>query len=151
MLLDFLADPEAARRCCSRTAASETLRSYGVALAVAELRAASAGNLRELMPRGGPRVPERAAAHGALRRYLFVHAGIRPGVPLDAQDPEDLIWIRDEFLLDRRDHGFVVVHGHTPAERVPRYCRTASTSTPARCSAGRSPAWCWRGPNTGSL
>jgi serine/threonine protein phosphatase 1 len=46
--------------------------------------------------------------------YLFVHAGIRPGVPLAAQDPEDLIWIREEFLLDGRDHGVVVVHGHTP-------------------------------------
>ncbi len=47
--------------------------------------------------------------------YLFVHAGIRPGVPLEDQDPEDLIWIREDFLWDGSDHGFVVVHGHTPA------------------------------------
>lgn len=45
--------------------------------------------------------------------HLFVHAGIRPGVPLDRQDPEDLVWIREAFLtfegrLPRR-----VVHGHT--------------------------------------
>lgn len=45
--------------------------------------------------------------------YLFVHAGIRPGVALDDQDPEDLMWIRGEFLDDTRDHGVVVVHGHT--------------------------------------
>jgi serine/threonine protein phosphatase 1 len=45
--------------------------------------------------------------------YLFVHAGIRPGVPLDAQDPDDMLWIRDEFLRSRENHGKVVVHGHT--------------------------------------
>ncbi|WP_439579522.1 metallophosphoesterase family protein [Elioraea sp.] len=50
--------------------------------------------------------------------YLFVHAGIRPGVPLDAQDEEDLIWIREPFLGSEADHGAVVVHGHTP-ERAP--------------------------------
>ncbi len=47
--------------------------------------------------------------------YLFVHAGVRPGVPLKRQDPEDLIWIRDEFLRSERDHGKVVVHGHSVA------------------------------------
>lgn len=44
---------------------------------------------------------------------MFVHAGIRPGVPLDAQDEEDLVWIRDPFLDDPRDHGALIVHGHT--------------------------------------
>ena len=45
--------------------------------------------------------------------YFFVHAGVRPGVPLDRQDPEDLIWIRQEFLSDQRDFGAIVVHGHS--------------------------------------
>ncbi len=45
--------------------------------------------------------------------YLFVHAGIRPGVELDLQAQSDLRWIRGPFLLDDSDHGFVVVHGHT--------------------------------------
>lgn len=45
--------------------------------------------------------------------YLFVHAGIRPGIELDAQDPIDLMWIREEFLNSRADHGCVVVHGHS--------------------------------------
>jgi serine/threonine protein phosphatase 1 len=50
--------------------------------------------------------------------YLFVHAGIRPGVALDEQRQSDLRWIREPFLLDDADHGFVVVHGHTISNGV---------------------------------
>jgi serine/threonine protein phosphatase 1 len=54
--------------------------------------------------------------------YLFVHAGVRPGVPLDRQARQDLLWIRDPFLTAKGDLGvepgggvrLVVVHGHTP-------------------------------------
>lgn len=45
--------------------------------------------------------------------HIFVHAGIRPGVPLPEQEEDDLVWIRDPFLFDTRDHGKLVVHGHT--------------------------------------
>lgn len=48
--------------------------------------------------------------------YVFVHAGIRPGVAIEDQDPEDLRWIRSDFLEDKRDYGVVVVHGHTITE-----------------------------------
>jgi serine/threonine protein phosphatase 1 len=50
--------------------------------------------------------------------YLFVHAGIRPGVELDQQRQTDLRWIREPFLFDDTDHGFVVVHGHTISTEV---------------------------------
>lgn len=50
--------------------------------------------------------------------YLFVHAGIRPGVTLTEQEQTDLRWIRNPFLDDERDHGFVVVHGHTITPQV---------------------------------
>jgi serine/threonine protein phosphatase 1 len=53
------------------------------------------------------------ASHGD---YLFVHAGIRPGVPLAAQTEHDLLWIREPFLSYRGDHGQMVVHGHTPVD-----------------------------------
>jgi len=46
--------------------------------------------------------------------YLFVHAGVRPGVPLEAQREDDLIWIRDEFLSATEPFDKIVVHGHTP-------------------------------------
>jgi len=46
--------------------------------------------------------------------YLFVHAGIQPGVALEKQTRHDMMWIREPFLSSRADHGAVVVHGHTP-------------------------------------
>jgi serine/threonine protein phosphatase 1 len=94
----------------------ETLASYG---------AGPAGLPDVLMREASAAVPRAhldflAACPRAFRAgsYLFVHAGIRPGVALDRQDPEDLIWIRGDFLNDRRDHGVIVVHGHTPARAV---------------------------------
>ena len=47
---------------------------------------------------------------------LFVHAGIRPGLELSEQIEDDLLWIRGAFLNDPRDHGQLIVHGHTPAD-----------------------------------
>lgn len=50
--------------------------------------------------------------------YLFVHAGVRPAVDLSMQSQSDLRWIRQPFLEDETDHGFVVVHGHTISEEA---------------------------------
>ncbi len=47
--------------------------------------------------------------------YFFAHAGVRPGVPLDQQDHEDLMWVRDAFIPDHTHHGAMIVHGHTPS------------------------------------
>jgi Predicted phosphohydrolases len=49
-----------------------------------------------------------------IGRFVFVHAGIKPGVPLDQQDDEDLMWIRDPFLAEGPKMPFLVIHGHTP-------------------------------------
>ena len=51
--------------------------------------------------------------HGPL---FFCHAGVRPGVALSDQTEDDLVWIRDEFSKDPRDHGALVIHGHTPVD-----------------------------------
>lgn len=48
--------------------------------------------------------------------YCFVHAGVRPGVPIDTQSVDDLLWIRGEFLQSDADFGAVIVHGHTPSD-----------------------------------
>ena len=52
---------------------------------------------------------------------FFAHAGIQPGVQLDQQSEHDLLWIRKEFHIDTRDHGKLVVHGHTPVETATHY------------------------------
>ena len=49
--------------------------------------------------------------------YFFAHAGVRPGVPLDQQTAQDLLWIRDDFLLSEANFGKIVVHGHTIVPR----------------------------------
>ena len=51
----------------------------------------------------------------AIGDYFFCHAGIRPGVPLDRQERDDLLNIRDEFLVSEAEHGKLIVHGHTPS------------------------------------
>ena len=48
--------------------------------------------------------------------YLFVHAGLRPGITLEKQSADDLLWIRDDFLDYTGDFGCIVVHGHTISE-----------------------------------
>lgn len=79
----------------------QTLRSFGVST-VRELPAKTVAWLRSLrmMYDDGQR--------------LFVHAGVNPEKPLDAQDDADVLWIREPFLSDARDYGRLIVHGHTP-------------------------------------
>lgn len=52
----------------------------------------------------------------AIGDYLFVHAGVRPGVAIAQQEGADLRWIREEFVESSQDHGAVIVHGHTITE-----------------------------------
>jgi serine/threonine protein phosphatase 1 len=49
-------------------------------------------------------------------KRFFVHGGIKPGVPLEEQSKDVMLWIREPFLSDTRDHGQFIVHGHTPLE-----------------------------------
>ena len=99
----------------------ETLRSYGIEIAKKE-------RLFRLHARAMDAVPEthRAFVAGLPTSYetkdqIFAHAGIRPGIPLADQDETDLLWIRHEFHDDTRDHGKLVIHGHTPVKAVTHY------------------------------
>ncbi|HJS41464.1 MAG TPA: metallophosphoesterase [Sphingomicrobium sp.] len=103
-----------------RFGGAECIRSYGV----------DPGDLRRMSPERAIEIIRSAipAAHAEFLRgfddtfragdYLFVHAGIRPGVPLAAQARSDLRWIREPFLTDRAEHGFIVVHGHTIRKQI---------------------------------
>lgn len=98
----------------------ETLQSYGAdADALSQMSAAdAAAELRRRIPPEHIEFLRSFADSLLFGDYLFVHAGIRPGVALAEQEPADLRWIREPFLGDSSDHGFVVVHGHTIAETV---------------------------------
>ena len=71
--------------------------------------------------------------------YLFVHAGIVPGRPLERQEPKDMMWIRGRFLDSEEDHGFCVVHGHTPGDapiaRPNRICIDTGATSNGRLTA----------------
>ena len=71
------------------------------------------------------------ALYEQIGSFLFVHAGVRPGVLLAEQDPHDLIWIRDEFLNHGGPLPFHVVHGHTPARRPERLAFRTNVDTAA--------------------
>ncbi|MEZ5923208.1 MAG: metallophosphoesterase family protein [Hyphomicrobiaceae bacterium] len=86
-----------------------TLRSYGI-----HRHHASSSEIAEAFGTHWHFFDSLALTHEA-GDYLFVHAGIRPNVALGAQRPNDLLWIRHDFLGHAGDLGRIVVHGHTPA------------------------------------
>lgn len=73
--------------------------------------------------------------------YLFVHAGLRPGLGLDEQTQRDMLWIREEFLDDGAPFDHLIVHGHTPEDAIHRDDRRIGLDTGAfltgRLSAAR--------------
>ena len=74
--------------------------------------------LRAVVPEAHKRFLESLRSHWRWRDVFFAHAGVAPGTPLEDQIADDLIWIRGPFLESRLDHGALIVHGHTPVERV---------------------------------
>lgn len=125
-LLDFLDRPLTYRE-WEHFGADATLASYGVerprSRALPDLTV-TRDRLAQAMPATHKRFLLSSQHSISIGDYVFVHAGIRPGVPLSEQTHRDLLWIRDEFLDSDDDHGKVVVHGHTPlAEPVCRQNR----------------------------
>jgi serine/threonine protein phosphatase 1 len=95
----------------------QTLMSYGIqpslnpdAAEQIELIAA----LTEAMPRKHLAFLQGLKSHFECGDFFFVHAGVRPGIPLNEQRESDLLWIRNEFLDSDEDFGKFIVHGHTP-------------------------------------
>lgn len=104
-----------------RLGGPETLASYGIREPANRPTAQVHAEALAAMP------PEHrtwlAQLPGFYRRdaAIFVHAGIRPGVPLAEQTEDDLLWIRADFLDDPRDHGALIVHGHTALDAPTHY------------------------------
>lgn len=103
-----------------RNGGRETLLSYG--LSEADYDAFDLKTLTEWMLYNVPRAHidflDAFEDHIEIGDYLFVHAGIRPNMPIARQDPADLRWIREEFLSCRQPHDKMVIHGHTISKQV---------------------------------
>ncbi len=123
----FLSDPQILEH-WRQFGGYETLYSYGVTPPVDRTADAIDASHREFVrvfPDRQRSLLARMEDHVIVGDYFFVHAGVRPGVPLDSQNPEDLLWIREPFLNSDADFGKFVVHGHTPVsepdERINRF------------------------------
>ncbi len=114
-LLRFLEAPDADASWFGN-GGEETLESYGVAppetLSTEELSSVR-DTFAAALPDDHKRFLDSLILYHVEGDYAFVHAGIRPGVPLDKQKPEDLMWIRDDFLYSEDRHSHMIVHGHT--------------------------------------
>jgi len=119
ILLDFLDDPWRLDHWLMN-GGEETMRSYGVGTKrLAQLGAAAEiwrQAFAEALPEAHLRFFRDLQLSVSFGDYLFVHAGLRPGVPLAAQSEADLIWIRGPFLNHAGSFDKIVVHGHTPGE-----------------------------------
>ena len=97
----------------------ETLHSYGVSVGPLMLGKGFEEASRALQAALPPEHVEFLASLKTslvFDRYFLCHAGVRPGIPLERQRVEDLLWIRDEFLNSTADFGKIVIHGHTPVD-----------------------------------
>lgn len=119
ILLDFLAEPWRLDHWL-QNGGEETMRSYGVDTeGLASLDASPAtwrDAFAQALPEAHLRFFRNLLLSVSFGDYLFVHAGVRPGVPLGAQSEADLVWIRAPFLNHAESFGKVVVHGHTPGQ-----------------------------------
>jgi serine/threonine protein phosphatase 1 len=114
--LQFLSDPTMLSAWRDMGGLS-TLVSYGVAPTrrndpQSQHEASTA--FRQALPDSHRRFIQGLALSFSCGDFFFVHAGARPGIPLQKQSQQDLLWIRDDFLMHEEDFGMVVVHGHTP-------------------------------------
>jgi serine/threonine protein phosphatase 1 len=110
---------------------NRTLESYGVPDATWESPKATHDAFAAVFPDAHMDFVDACELKIQIGGYVFVHAGIRPGVPLEKQDRDDLIWIREPFLSSTADFGFKVVHGHTIVPRVEHRANRIAVDTGA--------------------
>ena len=119
-MLDFLVQPQAAAAWLN-FGGQVTLLSYGVGLGRVQIMQQVEllrDELEEKLPPSHLEFLQSCRTIHTEGSYCFVHAGIRPGVGLEEQSPEDLLWIRDEFIRSKANHGHIVIHGHSITEEV---------------------------------
>ena len=110
---------------------AETLKSYGIKRRALERARSFATRARAAVPLEHFEFLEKCPLTYRAEGMIFVHAGIRPGFPLDTQDEEDLLWIRDDFLWHMGAHEALIIHGHTPVEEPTHYGNRINIDTGA--------------------
>jgi serine/threonine protein phosphatase 1 len=121
-VLDFLADANS-YRAWRDVGAAETLLSYGVyppRFGTEDAFVAACVEFADKLPSAHRDFLDNLAYRHQAGDYYFAHAGVRPGIALDKQMPEDLLWIREDFLLFDGGLEKIIVHGHTPQEQPAR-------------------------------
>ena len=108
-----------------------TLDSYGVRRKLLERDASFMARARAKVPAAHRDFLAKMPLWHREDGLIFVHAGIRPGFPMDAQDEDDLMWIRDDFLWHVGDHEALIVHGHTPVDEPTHYGNRVNIDTGA--------------------
>jgi serine/threonine protein phosphatase 1 len=91
----------------------ETLASYGVPVATLGEELPPVETLRRYIPERHRQFLDNLPDAMRFGDYVFVHAGVRPGVALEEQNPFDMRWIRNDFLDHKGDLGAYIVHGHS--------------------------------------
>lgn len=117
-LLDVLRDPSKLEE-WRQFGGLQTLMSYGIQPPLNPTAAEQADLIRsltEVMPGNHVEFLRSLKPWFVCGDFFFVHAGVRPGIPLAEQQESDLLWIRNEFLDSRANFGKFVVHGHTPVK-----------------------------------
>lgn len=114
-MIDFAANPLIFDE-WKRLGGLETLLSYGLAPSAApgpaeQIQLAAA--FQRALPESHRRFLDSLKLSYTCGDYFFVHAGIRPGIPLKEQHESDLLWIRRDFLLSDQDFSKIIVHGHS--------------------------------------
>lgn len=104
-----------------RIGGAQTLASYGVKNPADRPLASVHAEAVAAVPQSHRDFIDNLPTSFARGEVVFAHAGIRPGVPFERQTEDDLCWIRDDFLEDRRDHGPLIVHGHTHVAQATHY------------------------------
>jgi serine/threonine protein phosphatase 1 len=131
--LDVLRDP-AKLDAWRQIGGLQTLMSYGVQPSLNPSAAEQVeliGALKAAMPPGHMRFLENLKPSFLCGDFFFVHAGVRPGIPLNEQQEHDLLWIRDEFLNSEEDFGKFIIHGHTPVREPDIRANRANIDTGA--------------------
>lgn len=131
MMAAFLERPEEVGPKWFSIGGAATVASYGLPWRGGQELPRLAEDLIERLPDAHRDFLDSLVTQYSVGDFFFVHAGVRPGVPLARQSETDLLWIRSPFLGSKISHGAVIVHGHTPVSEPEEFPNRIAIDTGA--------------------